>query len=367
MEFIESRIKPLKEKLLAYHERYQAYLPAIFFAAGFILDILTLGEIDDWSNIIILTTYLVLSIVILSFEYQQINRIESSNKIVLKFFEYRHDIFHFFLGALLSAFTLFYFKSSSLSNSFFFMFFMMGILLFNETEIFQKNGIIVRSTLIMLALISYLILIIPTFVGSTGIVIFAICIVIALLCTGIAFYLMIKQGKAKGLYHLVYPHALVALLFVILYGAKILPPVPLSIKYIGIYHEVKKKDGQYIALTQKPSWNFWSHGDQEFKARPGDKVFVFTSIFSPAGFAGKIYIKWFQDINDEWTMTDRIPLSITGGRTEGFRGYAFKANYQPGEWQVRVVTEDDLEIGRINFTITADTTVSARTLRAEAR
>ena len=50
-------------------------------------------------------------------------------------------------------------------------------------------------------------------------------------------------------------------------------------------------------------------------------------------------------------MQDGIPISIVGGREQGFRGYGVKANHQPGEWKVQVETVDDREIGRIYFDV----------------
>ncbi len=50
-----------------------------------------------------------------------------------------------------------------------------------------------------------------------------------------------------------------------------------------------------------------------------------------------------------WREEDRIPIHIVGGRREGFRGFGFKANYEPGEWRAQVQTNDGREIGRISF------------------
>jgi hypothetical protein len=51
----------------------------------------------------------------------------------------------------------------------------------------------------------------------------------------------------------------------------------------------------------------------------------------------------------EFTTTDRIPISITGGREKGYRMYTMKQRLQPGEWRVNVETENKRLIGRITF------------------
>ena len=349
-------ITKLKDSFKVLHEKYHAYLPAVFFASGFILDILTLGEVDDLSNMIILSLYLTLAIIILALEFLEIKTIETDKKWLKKAFEYRNDGFHFFLGALLSAFTLFYFKSSSISNSFFFMLIMMALLLLNETSLFQKKGIIIRSILIMLAVVSYLILMVPTLTGEANALIFALCIVMALAFSGIAFWALSKNltDKSIPLKNMFYPQVSVLIVFVLLYWLKVLPPVPLSIKNIGVYYKIDKTEGEYYAYTLHPTWKFWLSGDQNFKAREGDQIFVTANIFSPAGFKGKIYMRWLKSTQDGWTTSDRIPIEIWGGRAKGFRGFAFKNNYTEGDWQVRVETDDGLEIGRLSFEVSKD-------------
>ncbi|HEX4922592.1 MAG TPA: DUF2914 domain-containing protein, partial [Bdellovibrionales bacterium] len=50
----------------------------------------------------------------------------------------------------------------------------------------------------------------------------------------------------------------------------------------------------------------------------------------------------------------------SGGREEGFRGFTFKQNYQPGDWRVKIETTDGREIGRITFEVVAADTVPVR-------
>jgi hypothetical protein len=62
-------------------------------------------------------------------------------------------------------------------------------------------------------------------------------------------------------------------------------------------------------------------------------------------------VRWFLRQERGWVAQDSIPIKITGGRAEGFRGYGIKSKYQPGEWKVQIETTDEREIGRIYFTL----------------
>ena len=58
---------------------------------------------------------------------------------------YRETAAHFLLGVLLSAYTVFYFKSASFLSSFGFLLAMAGLLVANEWHGFRRHGIAVRT------------------------------------------------------------------------------------------------------------------------------------------------------------------------------------------------------------------------------
>jgi hypothetical protein len=129
-----------------------------------------------------------------------------------------------------------------------------------------------------------------------------------------------------------------------------IPPVPLAVVHMGIYHRVEKLGNRYWLYHERPVWALWRNGDQDFEARSGEAVFFFAQIYSPARFSDELTLHWFfHDPRQGWVSSDRIPLKIVGGRKEGFRGYSFKKNYFPGDWRVKVETTDGREIGRTHF------------------
>ena len=79
---------------------------------------------------------------------------------------------------------------------------------------------------------------------------------------------------------------------------------------------------------------------------------MFFRIFSPARFSDQVTMRWYWKLaSGRWERQDSIPIDIVGGREQGFRGYGFKSNYQPGAWKVEVETTDGREIGRVYFVV----------------
>jgi hypothetical protein len=172
---------------------------------------------------------------------------------------------------------------------------------------------------------------------------------------------MLGGGSHLPRTHVLYPFGFIQAVFVALYFMHAIPPVPLSVKYMGIYHGVKKTEEGWELSYTRPSWKFWEHGDQVFLARKGDEVFCYIQVFSPTRFKDRLQVRWlYEDSRRGWVSADAIPLPVIGGREEGYRAVTEKTNFQPGAWRVQVETMDDREIGRISFEIRSDDSTGER-------
>jgi hypothetical protein len=343
------------ERLKLYAARNERRLSVTFFIAGFLFDILTLGRIDAGLTIGQQAVYLALVTVVLVHlllsERQPAPDVAAGSRLKRWYFEYRNPAIHFLLGALLSAYTLFFFKSSSLLVSFGFMAVLVGLLLANESARFKALGVPFKFALLGLCYLAFFAYVVPVLVGQTGLVVFLLsmaagCVPLAVLAFSIA-----KEHKRR----ILVPLGCVLILFLAFYLFRLIPPVPLSIRYMGVYHAVERTDAGYKLSHERPAWRFWHKGDQWFGAQPGDKVHVYFRIFSPSRFSDQVMMGWHRyegGANGRgWVLQDTIPIKIVGGREEGFRGYGVKTNYQPGNWKVQVQTTDGREIGRIYFSI----------------
>ena len=347
MELLKLRAKHYWEITTPYHA-------LIFFAAGFLFDIVTLEEVDDLLTVVSQFIYLLvaLGLFLLATEGKSLKSLAPQNSWVQKVSAFEEDIFHFALGALLNAFTLYFFKSGTFLNSAIFLIFLSGLLLLNEFRpSFLKHDLI-PAILIHTCILSFSVILVPTLLGRMGTIPFIVGVINYLLL--VSLWLRLRRTKFVIKSQAIIAGSL-ALFFLVMYLFRIFPPVPLSLKKIGIYHKIEKvqMDGEsrYLAFSSAPWWAFWKETSTPFEARPSDAVHVFTRVFAPAGFNDTVYIEWWRLDRGDWRRSDRIPLPITGGRRDGFRGFSFKRNFEAGRWKVLITTSDELEIGRTIFDV----------------
>lgn len=351
-----------------YYEKNELRVDISFFLGGFLFDVFTLSSVDDLFSIVQQVLYLLLIGFILFAEFLVPRNIWQVPARLRKVWEYRSAIIHFFLGSLLSVYSLFFLKSASLFSSLAFVGFLMVIMVANELKNVQSKGVDLKIALYVICLFSFFSMLIPVILGFVGWVPF----ILSLVCTGLVlwgvFKLLLK--KLPDLLtlqrQLLLPGALVLVLFFVFYLIGWIPPVPLAVEEMGIYHHIEKRQGTYLLHHENPWYKPWNHGDQDFTAQRGDKIHLFAKVFSPARFDDTVILHWQKfDVSRGWLTTDKIPMRVTGGRAGGYRGFASKGNYTEGSWRIKVETTDGREIGRIPFTVSLSENTSQRTFKIE--
>ena len=345
------------ERLRLYYSRNEGGVAAAFFAAGFVFDMLTVGRIDSWATIGQQAVYLavVMTVLLQMFLEQGAPPPDPSGRFVLarRYYEYRSAIVHFLLGALLNLYAIFYFKSSSLLVSFGFLGFLLVLLLANEVRRIKSLGLPFKFALLSLCFLSFFSYIVPVLAGSISVPLFLLSMLAGCLPLAAASWRIRVAAPAKfdlARRQILLPLGCVLVGFLGFYFFRVIPPVPLSVPFIGVYHHVEKTEAGYRLGHERPRWRIWHNGDQKFLAQPGDKVYVFFRVFSPARFSDEVQMRWqWKDDARGWMPQDAIPIRIVGGREQGFRGFGVKSNYRPGQWKVQVETTDGREIGRVYF------------------
>ena len=349
----------LQQLRLRYEKNEHAFDIAAFMG-GFVFDIAMLDRIDAWSTIIQQAAYLMLIAVILMqmfFAEGEPDRDTAAMAAPKRwYFEYRTALVHFLLGTLLNLYTLFFFKSASLFVSFAFMLVLAALLVANESKRLKAQfGLSLKFALFALCLLSFCAGIVPVFVGSIGTFVFLLsmlvgCVPLAVIYRRIHIHAPVRVLQARR--QILMPFGVVLVIFLSLYLVRLIPPVPLSLRFIGVYHNVERSEDTFKLSHERPFWRIWDNGDQKFLAQPGDRIFVYFRLFSPARFSDQVLLRWYwKDATGKWKLQDSIPIKIIGGREKGFRGYGMKNNYQPGNWKLQVETTDEREIGRVYFDV----------------
>jgi len=341
------------QRFRRYYTQHEGRVAALFFAFGFVFDAVAVGRVDSWHMVAQQAVYLAIITTVLTEMFFVPDEPSAEG---LRRFYYRHrlSLLSFFLGTLLNLYTLFFFKSSSLTVSFAFMMLMVALLLLNEFGPFRWLGLSFKFALLSLCGLSFCATVVPAAFGQIGVAVFLASMAVG--CVPMAALAAVIKRRSPERFprarkEILVPFGLVLVAFLTAYLFRVIPPVPLSIPFIGVYHSVERSNDEYRLSHERPAWRFWQNGDQEFRAQPGERVFVFFRVFSPTRFADEVRMRWYLRDAAGWTLQDTIPIKITGGRAEGFRGYGFKSKYQPGDWKVQVETTDEREIGRVYFTL----------------
>ncbi len=338
-------------------------LPAFFFFAGVTYDSLTLSRIDrPLDNLILLLYLAILGVLVILTGRFQLGLIPSTSdhtswnalSLVHRAQPHLAKGLQFLLGGLFSAYAIFYSQSTSFSSTAVFFGIIVALLIGNEFLQTRYSSVKILVSLYALVTLSFFTFFLPVLTGWMNSIVF----VIGVLITGMIVWKIVHltlQGLPNVSLHSVFsissPAFLLLILCTVLYFLNWIPPIPLSLKFGGIYHQIEKHQDQYTLTYEKGPWyDIWKESND--RVRIDTPVYCFSSVFAPITLQTTIYHHWqwrpFNEANS-FITTDRIPLAITGGRETGYRVYTTKQRVQSGEWRVNVETEDGRILGRMAF------------------
>lgn len=353
--YMWKRWKEFKKSPLG--EKISHHWLTLMFIFGFLNDFLLLNKVDSVIDNVILLLYVLLAMCsILSLYAATAGKLpERWNDRVRK---YSQMVMQYAFGGLFSGMLIFYGRSSSLLDAWPFLLIFAAAIYLNETVKDRTGRLVVTIAMFFIGLLSYMVLLIPVLTGKMGDLVFigsgflALLIIYGLLR---ALRLIIPNFLALHMRQLVFVIGTIYAIMNFLYFTNIIPPIPLSLKDVGIYHSVVRFDDGNYQLKYEPGswWQFWKRSDNVFHPTSGDNVFCFASIYAPARLSTDIYHRWeyYDENKGEWVTQSRLRYYISGGRASGYRGYTQIGNYFPGKWRCTVETERGQLLGRERFTI----------------
>lgn len=343
-------------KLLEYRPfRFiRTHISAIAFGSGFILDTLTLKRIDlVYENIVFISYLLTAAFGIILLHAVETGRFAPA--FLSKHRAWLPVIVQLPLGGLFSGFVIFYTKSASFVTSWPFLLLLVGLFIGNEFFRKRYSRLVFQMSVFYFVLLTYLTLLVPTVLGTIGTSTFVFAGLLSLLLIGLFIHLVMY------LFPMLYVHSMVRVwvavlgicaAFNALYFTNIIPPVPLALMDIGIYHSIVRTETGYRVMYEEHETYFpWRSTARTFHRGPGEAAYCFSSVFAPTRLRTSIYHVWERKVNDAWIRESRIPFRIQGGRDQGYRGYTLKANLTDGLWRCAVVTERGQVLGRERFVV----------------
>jgi len=340
------------------------FMAAVFFFSGVAYDTLTLTRIDLLlDNLLLLIYLLVLGVLIvltgrLGIEPAPDSKVLTSlspfARWMLRARPYYPMASQFLLGGLFSAYAIFYSRSATLTSTAIFFALLVALLVGTEFLRDRLSNLRLLVSLYALVCFAFFTFFLPVMTGLMNAAIFLVGAGLSAVVTFRVVQLIYRnnpdRSRREAVGVTVPAFALIGLL-VGFYFLNWIPPVPLSLKFGGIYHEVKKTGDQFELSFEKQWYQAWKRSDDTFPAN--EPVYCFTAVFAPVDLNTTVYHHWYFRPNDgkPFTHADRIPIKISGGREGGYRAYTFKQRLDPGDWRVDVETEDGRIIGRVSVRV----------------
>ncbi|MDE1965812.1 MAG: DUF2914 domain-containing protein [Patescibacteria group bacterium] len=348
-------------RFFAWVEKYERHLSAAAMVVGFAIDNVAFERPDAVLTQSVFLTYLIVGSVSIAWLHYLKSR-ERGGSFARRMGSILPIVTQFMLGGAWSAYLIFYSRSAFIGASWPFLLLLGGIFLGNE--IFKKYHEQLAFTAILLyfALFSYLIFTLPilTHSLSDGIFLESGALSLAIIAPYLLFLRLLGPARFKKSRRAILT-GIIAVFGVInfFYFTNILPPLPLALKDIAVFHSVVKEGGVYIAQSEPSPWYAALGFPVTEHVIPGTSLSVFSSVFAPTALSTSIRHRWeeYDAATHAWVTRAVVAYPITGGVGSGYRGYSVKGGVETGSWRVLVETARGTVIGQIRFDVATTTAV----------
>ncbi len=259
----------------------------------------------------------------------------------------------FSFGALLSATFIFYWFSGAIAVSWPFLLLLLALMTSNDVFREQYKKPSVQIPALFFVTFSFASIALPFVFASIDQWIFLLAgaFAIAWITLLLSMLSRAKSSVAPVLQKSIYAIVAIYIAFNAVYFSKILPPIPLAIRELDVYHSITRGGAVYTAQQEKESFIQRILPGNVQHIQTGDRLYVFSAIFAPENLNIPIYHRWQYKVDGKWVDRSHLAFTVSGGRQDGFRGYSQKSTLTPGKWRVRIETERGQVLGILRFTI----------------
>ena len=362
--------RSVTQRFQIFRQRFHVAFEVCFFFGGFGFDVALLHRIDSTPLLVHQGLYLSMAAALILWDHRLHVLGAEPAGLWGKLASYRLWALHFFLGTLLNAFMVFYFRASSSLLAFLFLVVLAVVIVVNESPRFRERGPVVRVLLLSFSVTSYFGYLFPVLWGELRAWQYGAAVVLGGVATFALWRLSARLtndpmwtfGRAVA------PGLVLQGVLLASYVLGVIPPVPLSLQHIGIYANVtphKDEAGLHYTLEYQPApaWQLWRLEDATFVSPAGSRAWAFARIFAPARFRDDVAFAWDYDDEGRGWVARGAPFTtrLTGGKEDGYHTFAFSTLGRPGRYRVRVLTQDGREIGRKSFTYVEGPAAPSRT------
>ncbi|HKT10277.1 MAG TPA: DUF2914 domain-containing protein [Terriglobia bacterium] len=351
--------------------RIERPISSLSLIGGFVFDTFTLTRVDiPWDNIWVACHLAVVTVCVIWINLLKDARDEHGVRPEAdphRLYFWLVNLIQFAFGGLLSVFLVFYFRSGTIWTSWPFLLMLALAFIANESLKRRYARLSFQIALLFLALYAFAIYMMPMLLHQINSRVFLTSGIASVAAIGVVLLILavFSRRNFHGRSGWATLASIAGILVIVngLYFLNLIPPLPLSLKEADIYHSLTVKGpGNYTAAGERQITDgFASMGfirrffslRQTVHIKPGDSLIFYSAVFCPTRLSTKIVHEWqhYDQSSGEWTTRAVVPLSVVGGRGEGYRTFSHLSSINAGLWRVDVETPGGLAIGRFNFRV----------------